>query len=250
MTETSNPTFPCASCGFLVFDEPVGSYDICPICDWEDDHVQLRYPRMGGGANRKSLLESQIEILESIPAEIREHDGHIRHPNWRPLRYVDCVVESDGPKTGLEYFQAATENPSPYYWDKPSFGFQSMPIILVAMPEEWNKPVRTELEAYGCSTIAAYSQDEVETILAGPTQPNAVIIVSDWAMAHFDGEPDGIVKQLQSKIPTITIITETTRKKSGYRYMDEIFFPPAHEYTREPFSLDELIPFLKKIGIQ
>ena len=34
---------PCPCCGYLVFDEPVGSFDICPICDWEDDDVQLRF---------------------------------------------------------------------------------------------------------------------------------------------------------------------------------------------------------------
>lgn len=122
--------------------------------------------------------------------------------------------------------------------------------ILVALPEEWNKPVCTELEAHGFSTIPAYSQEEAEAILAKPTKPDGVVIVSDWAMAHFDGEPDGIVKQLQGKIPTITIISETTRKKSGYRYMDEVFFPPAHEYATEPFGLEDLISFIEKIGIK
>lgn len=118
MEEPSNLTFPCPSCGFLVFDEPSGSYDICPICDWEDDPVQLRYPMMGGGANRESLFQSQIHILDEIPAEVREHDEYVRDANWRPLNQADCVLGSEqAPTTGFEYFQDAIED-SPYYWDK------------------------------------------------------------------------------------------------------------------------------------
>jgi len=32
-------TYPCPCCGYLVFTEPPGSYDICSICFWEDDPV-------------------------------------------------------------------------------------------------------------------------------------------------------------------------------------------------------------------
>lgn len=42
-----------------MFGEPPGSYDICPICDWEDDPVQLRWPDFAGGANHPSLIEAQ-----------------------------------------------------------------------------------------------------------------------------------------------------------------------------------------------
>jgi hypothetical protein len=42
-----------------------GSYDICPICGWEDDVSQLRFPRMHG-ANKVSLIEGQR--ISSSPA--------------------------------------------------------------------------------------------------------------------------------------------------------------------------------------
>ena len=30
-------------------------YDICPVCGWEADRVQERFPGMEGGANRMCL---------------------------------------------------------------------------------------------------------------------------------------------------------------------------------------------------
>ena len=111
-------SYPCPSCGFLVFDEPPGSYDICPICGWEDDHVQLKYPMMRGGANGGSLFEYQQQILEEVPAEVREHGGYIRSSDWHPLRPEDCAVNANSPNSGLGYFLAATEESPPYYWKK------------------------------------------------------------------------------------------------------------------------------------
>lgn len=52
-------SFPCPCCGHLVFDEQPGSYDICPVCFWEDDLVQLRWPSYQGGANKPSLIDAQ-----------------------------------------------------------------------------------------------------------------------------------------------------------------------------------------------
>jgi hypothetical protein len=51
--------YPCPCCGYLVFDDPPGSYDICPICFWEDDAVQLRYAGSAVGANHLCLLDAQ-----------------------------------------------------------------------------------------------------------------------------------------------------------------------------------------------
>jgi hypothetical protein len=51
---------PCPCCGFLTFDHPAdGSYDICPVCFWEDDERQNRDPGYAGGANRPSLDEAR-----------------------------------------------------------------------------------------------------------------------------------------------------------------------------------------------
>lgn len=34
--------YKCPCCGFYTFDEKLnGNYDICPVCFWEDDPIQL-----------------------------------------------------------------------------------------------------------------------------------------------------------------------------------------------------------------
>jgi len=50
----------CLCCGLHTLDEESpGSYDICPVCGWEDDPVQFDDPTFRGGANHESLSEAQ-----------------------------------------------------------------------------------------------------------------------------------------------------------------------------------------------
>ena len=109
--------YPCPSCGFLVFDESVGSYDICPICGWEDDPVQLRHPMMKGGANGGSLFEYQEDILKEIPIKVKEHRGFTRCAKWHPLTESDLKAEDNFPRTGIDYFPAVLEDSPVYYWE-------------------------------------------------------------------------------------------------------------------------------------
>jgi hypothetical protein len=112
------PKFPCPSCGFIVFDEPTGSYDICPICGWEDDSVQLKYPALPMGANKGGLYFWQKENLIQIPPGILEYHGYFRDPDWRPLREEDLKIDPTQPVNGLDYFYSAAEDAPPYYWKK------------------------------------------------------------------------------------------------------------------------------------
>jgi len=77
--------FPCPACGFLVFGEPPGSYDVCPLCAWEDDAVQLEAPGYAGGANRDSLYDHQRRVaLRLAPVGVTVLRGYRRAPDWRP----------------------------------------------------------------------------------------------------------------------------------------------------------------------
>lgn len=46
----------CPICGRCEFPYS-GSYDVCPVCGWEDDPVQEKEPDFPAGANEYSLNE-------------------------------------------------------------------------------------------------------------------------------------------------------------------------------------------------
>lgn len=56
---------PCPSCGFLTLEDFYGSYAICPICNWEDDGVQLANPTSNGGATA-SLWRKRSRMLSPV----------------------------------------------------------------------------------------------------------------------------------------------------------------------------------------
>jgi hypothetical protein len=59
---------PCPCCGFRTLeDEERGSFDICPVCTWEDDLVQYHDPDYRGGANGESLNEARAAFLAAHP---------------------------------------------------------------------------------------------------------------------------------------------------------------------------------------
>ncbi|MCR4793285.1 MAG: Cys-tRNA(Pro) deacylase [Lachnospiraceae bacterium] len=50
----------CPCCGFYTLPEPAGgSYNICPVCYWEDDAVQMDDEDFEGGANKVSLRQAR-----------------------------------------------------------------------------------------------------------------------------------------------------------------------------------------------
>ena len=110
---------PCPCCGYEVFAEPPGSYDICPICFWEDDNVQLRYPEMGGGANKPSLIEAQKNYAALGVMEER-FLGNIRKPlptDKRDPEWLPIIVGKDNyeKEPSAEWPADTTKL---YYWRK------------------------------------------------------------------------------------------------------------------------------------
>lgn len=49
----------CPCCEFKTLDSAPGFFDICPVCYWEDDNIQLDNPDYKGGANDVSLNEAR-----------------------------------------------------------------------------------------------------------------------------------------------------------------------------------------------
>ncbi len=85
--------YTCPCCGYKTLTEkPPGTYEICPICFWEDDPVQFNDPNYTGGANKVSLKEAQENFqldgvselnLAKFVREPRPDD--IKDPNWKQI---------------------------------------------------------------------------------------------------------------------------------------------------------------------
>jgi hypothetical protein len=114
--------YPCPCCGYLVFDLPPGYHEVCPICLWEDDLAQLRFPRMPGSANRVSLERGQQNFAELGTAErLKADQGRPpdaldrRDPAWRPLDPRRDRMEE--PRSGVDYRESYPRDTTRlYYW--------------------------------------------------------------------------------------------------------------------------------------
>lgn len=111
-------SYPCPSCGYEVFSEPPGSYEICDVCGWEDDAVQLQFPFMQGGANEVSLWEWQQKIAAKLAAA-DVLDGSVKRcADWRPLDAKDDQTVANAPDGGLKHVEGAADVDGEYYWRK------------------------------------------------------------------------------------------------------------------------------------
>lgn len=114
--------FTCPCCGYRVFRLPPGCHESCPICGWEDDLTQLRFPRMPGAANRASLQQSQQNYVSGGAAAVPNTKmlrspvgGDLRDTEWRPLKIgLDYMEE---PCSGIKYQDSYPEDTTLlYYW--------------------------------------------------------------------------------------------------------------------------------------
>jgi hypothetical protein len=118
-----NQFYPSPCCGYTIFAEPAGSHDICSICFWEDDIVQLGFPTMRGGANTLSLYESQLHYLASGVSDPR-FVNNVRQPTaadgkdreWRPFNPAkDTHLDWSVPADHLRW-KAAPNDHRLYWW--------------------------------------------------------------------------------------------------------------------------------------
>jgi len=66
--------YQCACCHYWTLREApagTGTYDICPVCFWEDDRSQFDDPDLDGGANHPSLNQARANFQEFGAAERR-----------------------------------------------------------------------------------------------------------------------------------------------------------------------------------
>lgn len=72
--------YACPCCGCLTLPEkPPGTFEVCPVCFWEDDEVQFKNPTQAGGANSISLAEARVNYRR-IGAIASEFLDQVRPP--------------------------------------------------------------------------------------------------------------------------------------------------------------------------
>lgn len=89
------PRLACPACGFVVFEEEPGSYELCPVCNWENDGVQYEDPNYRGGANGRSLVEEQARTVRRFPYGTWQVERWLRDPWWRPLMEAEVAAGRD-----------------------------------------------------------------------------------------------------------------------------------------------------------
>lgn len=52
--------YKCPCCGYFTFEKKERTYDICPVCFWEDDPEQYKNPTLKGGANHVCLADARV----------------------------------------------------------------------------------------------------------------------------------------------------------------------------------------------
>lgn len=128
MFEDVKHAYTCPCCGYRTFSEPVGSYDICPVCFWEDDLVQLAFPDLAGGANRVSLIEGQKNYALHGVCELAMKQ-HVREPSenehrddsWEPYDPAKYHALNWASEADHELWQKVkNEHICLYYW-QPEF---------------------------------------------------------------------------------------------------------------------------------
>ena len=115
--------YPCPCCGHLVFTQEPGHHEVCPICLWEDDLAQLRFPLMTGMVNT-APLETAQRNYQSFGAAEKKNQGLTREPiegeelepGWRPLNLEIDNVEQ--PRRGENYAETYPWRDTTvlYYW--------------------------------------------------------------------------------------------------------------------------------------
>jgi hypothetical protein len=115
----------CACCGYRTLPEGGGAYEVCPVCWWEDDPVQMASPLLRGGANAVSLAEAQLYFIGSGFSDPR-FTAHVRapaeeeaaDPAWRPWESRRDLEGALPPGGGADYLPTASAEPGAPYWLK------------------------------------------------------------------------------------------------------------------------------------
>lgn len=111
-----NKKYTCVCCGHKVFDH-LFDFEICPVCGWEDDPTQIRFP-IEKGANKVCLIEAQFNFAKTgllYEGFLNFADGkkYETDPDWRPFDKKDKV---EAKQDGVREINYPIDMTKMYYW--------------------------------------------------------------------------------------------------------------------------------------
>ena len=109
--------------------------------------------------------------------------------------------------------------------------------VLVAVYPEWQEIEHLFAEKK-VPAIFVYSKQEFLQRLDSQ-KVSAFVAISDWVVD--DLESPSFIEQIKGQIPTVTIITESSKNEFGSPIIRKAFFPKVHQYCTAPFAIEELI---------
>ena len=79
----------CPCCGYKTFNaEEYNTYQVCPICFWEDESLTETVIEKGGGANNVSLVQAQ-KNFKNIRAMEKQTKKLTRDPKKDEVQHQD-----------------------------------------------------------------------------------------------------------------------------------------------------------------
>ena len=86
----------CVVCGKYEFEE-YDDYDICPVCNWENDNLQYDDHNYSGGANKLSVNEARIEYFVMTCSDTAEQATNAKQA------YEDRLIDIYQKYAGINY---------------------------------------------------------------------------------------------------------------------------------------------------
>lgn len=116
--------YTCPCCGYMTFDEALGSDEICDICSWHDDLVSYNHPDRAIGPNKVTLIQAQVNYLEfgiSNPSLKKSRVNITNYPKDSLWRLIDLTIDKNLMNGGGERFwdlliKEVGEPLPKYYW--------------------------------------------------------------------------------------------------------------------------------------
>jgi hypothetical protein len=202
--------YTCPCCGYKTIYREDTFYDLCPVCFWETDPIQLADPHYTGGANRPSLIEAQQHFIlfgacekHVFPYTRLPLADEIKDENFRT--FDENTDLSRNNREGVIYFKRAwnetTGDPETDSWGTSSYFFET----------DKKGDVLKQIIIFENGKILKYSNLHLEDAFGGLTDQDLELDDDGQDMGDNGYEP--ITKTAFYQIWNTSIIDTFTAKK-------------------------------------